>query len=131
MCGPTFGSCPFCRTAFYPEDIRWLFFNFELDSSSDQLHHASSNATYCPTVLEWLFDAREGLEKRLFDVLRNGDGSSENLSELQAEINGWLSAYEAAELPRVPVGPLLVPSPDIVVKLNYRKTKHLKWLLGH
>lgn len=104
MCRHTLGSCPFCRTAFYPEDIRWLFFSFELEGSSHGLHYASSDSIQCPTILEWLFEARDDLERKLFDVVHSHSNSKDTLSELKAEIDAWLSAYGATEMPRVPVG---------------------------
>jgi hypothetical protein len=132
MCGTTFGSCPFCRTAFSPEDIRWLFFNFELESFSDGLHYPSSDSTHCPTVLEWLFDARDDLEKRVFEVSSKRDRSNDALWELQAEINAWLSAYEATGMPRVPVGPLIT-LPYILVKQTPGKqsTRSSFWDASH
>ncbi|KAF8493838.1 hypothetical protein JB92DRAFT_1159636 [Gautieria morchelliformis] len=102
MCGRTCGLCPFCRTAFHAEDIRWLFFSYELDTSSHERHYTSSDSVNCPTVLEWLYDARDDLEKKLFEVVNNRNCPTEVLSELQAEITAWLSAYEATMLPPVP-----------------------------
>lgn len=105
MCGRTFGSCPFCRTTFYPEDIRWLFFSYELDGSGEGLRYSSPDSIHCPTVLDWLYEARDSLEAKLLRVVNDRNCPSEVLSELQTEINAWLSAYEATEMSRVPVGP--------------------------
>ncbi|KAF8581856.1 hypothetical protein K439DRAFT_194459 [Ramaria rubella] len=89
-------ACPVCRTPFHPADIRWLFPTYE------RPHDNASSTTDCPTVLDWLHESRNDLERRLIALAREEPEDAHAVGKLHAEIKTWLAAYHAAQLPQSP-----------------------------
>ncbi|KAF8526970.1 hypothetical protein BU17DRAFT_82468 [Hysterangium stoloniferum] len=119
----THPTCPFCRTPFQSQDIRWLFLQYEYDFPSDQADCSTSHSTSTPTLLTWLKETGVELERRWFALTDERNCSSQNVLQLHSEIQSWLTSHRTSRLPGLPEARVLQTAAAALSMVSRRESR--------